>query len=99
MYFNCSLIIFTNGDTFPLKLDFGDGDIRELSLSTSYNTIDKMYNLTGSYNVHLTNHKNGLVQSLNIIGKNLLNRIMKKMSYLIHFSFKLSKLTYTHKLE
>ena len=69
--FNCSLIISTNGDLFPLQLDFGDGDIRELSLSTSTNTINKMYNLTGSYNVQLTNLLNGVVQSLNIIGKNL----------------------------
>ena len=69
VYFNCSLTISTNGDIFPLQLDFGDGDIRELSLTTFNITIEKMYNITGSYNVQLTNLNNGLIQSLKIIGK------------------------------
>ena len=68
MNLTCLLDISTNVAFLSMQLDFGDGDVRELTVSTSSYFIQKSYSVTGLYNVKLTNLENSLIQSLIING-------------------------------
>ena len=67
--FDCSIDLNTNGEYFPILIDFADNSTKLINSSTNSSfLISKIFDRPTVYNVTFTNLKNNLQLSVKIYG-------------------------------